>query len=167
MGFEKSCFPSEKPALTFEKVYIHDPCDTVFHNTEQMYDTVTAEVISGKGQVLLSKTQPCMLQFRSTALQHVKAVFMAIPLLAGSYLETQTLAVSSLKWQEQNTFSSTALRVVLAPRAGRPLLTGLPELYEAGVRLESDLPWWLSAEAAFGRDNGSILFFCMINRSFC
>lgn len=103
---------------------------------------VTAELISATGQVLLSKTQPCMLRFRSTALQHVKAFLMAIPLLAGSYLETQTLAVSSLKWQEQRALSSAGVRIVLAPRAGRPLHSGLPELYEAGISVESKLAWW-------------------------
>ncbi|KAH7414670.1 hypothetical protein KP509_14G005100 [Ceratopteris richardii] len=103
---------------------------------------VTAEVISVTGQVLLNKTQPCMLQFRSTILQHIKALVMAVPLLTGSYLEKQTLVVSSLNWQGHGSLPLGTLRVVLAPRAGNPLLTGLPELYEAGIRVESQISWW-------------------------
>eukprot|EP00250_Pteridium_aquilinum_P011084 c19828_g1_i1 orf=127-2145(+) len=105
---------------------------------------VTAELLSATGQVLLSRTQPCMLRFKSTALQHAKSFLMAIPLLTGFYSETQTLAVSSLEWQEQRSFSFAAVRVMLAPRAGRPLHMGLPELYEAGLSVKSELPWWVS-----------------------
>lgn len=104
---------------------------------------VTAELLSVTGQVLVSTTQPCMLRFRSTMLQHIKSVLMAIPLLTGLYSETQTLSVT-LEWQEKRAFSSASVRVVLAPRAGRPLLTGLPELYGAEIHVNSEISWWLS-----------------------
>lgn len=85
-----------------------------------------------------------MLRFRSTALQHAKSLLMAIPLITGFYSETQTLEVSLLEWQECRELSFAAVRVMLAPRAGRPLAMGVPELYEAEIHVNSELPWWVS-----------------------
>lgn len=63
---------------------------------------------------------------------------MGIPLLLGLTAETQTIKVPMLKHKEDSKRSS-AIRIILSPRAGTDFL---PQLYEAEILLNSQLPWW-------------------------
>lgn len=63
---------------------------------------------------------------------------MGIPLLLGLTAETQTIKVPMLKHKEDSKRSST-IRIILSPRAGTDFL---PQLYDAEILLNSQLPWW-------------------------
>ncbi|KAH7282524.1 hypothetical protein KP509_35G034500 [Ceratopteris richardii] len=124
--------------------HIHNRCTVMLTLPESDYNRklgvfqLVAELLSETGDVLMKSSQPCLLHFKSTALQYVKSVCLAIPLLAGLTSEAQTLRVHLLKWkQDEFTATPTTLQISLVPRMGRSGTNGLPELYKAEIELHA------------------------------
>lgn len=98
---------------------------------------VTAEIISGNGNILAKSSHPCMLRFRSWPVRMMRTFVMGFPLLLGITAETQRITIAMLKHKEG--FPRTeAMKITLIPRAGTD---SLPQLYEAEILLKSELPW--------------------------
>ncbi|TYJ38139.1 hypothetical protein E1A91_A05G423400v1 [Gossypium mustelinum] len=98
---------------------------------------LNAELISINGDVIGKSSQPVMLRFTSLPLRLARTFFMAIPLLLGISSETQKVKIEILRYKEGYP-RSEAVRVTLAPRAGT---LSLPQLYEAEITMNSQLPW--------------------------
>ncbi|CAK7340140.1 unnamed protein product [Dovyalis caffra] len=110
-----------------------------------MYDSIshsflfqlTAEVLSADGNVKAKSSRPCMLRFRSLPIQLLRTFIMGVPLTLGISEETQKISVKMLQLKESYP-RSKELRVTLIPRAGTVYL---PQMYEAEILLNSQLPW--------------------------
>lgn len=78
-----------------------------------------------------------MLRFSSVPIQLTRTFVMGVPLLLGISSETQELTIEILKHKEG--YSRTkGIRITLLPRAGT---FSLPEIYEAELLMNSQLPW--------------------------
>ncbi|OMO73157.1 Adipose-regulatory protein, Seipin, partial [Corchorus capsularis] len=98
---------------------------------------LTAELLSTTGNVIAKSSQPVMLRFRSLPVRLARTFLMGIPLLLGISSETQKLKVEILRYKEGHPRSGS-VRVTLVPRAGT---SSLPQLYEAEIIMNSQLPW--------------------------
>ncbi|XWS58843.1 hypothetical protein CRYUN_Cryun08bG0068500 [Craigia yunnanensis] len=98
---------------------------------------LTAELLSTNGNVIAKSSQPVMLRFRSLPVRLARTFLMGIPLLLGISSETQKIKIEMLRSKEGHP-RSDAVRVILAPRAGT---SSLPQLYEAKIIMNSQLPW--------------------------
>ncbi|XVE62191.1 hypothetical protein DITRI_Ditri06bG0098800 [Diplodiscus trichospermus] len=98
---------------------------------------LTAELLSTNGNVIAKSSQPVMLQFRSLPVRLARTFIMSITLLLGISSETQKIKIEVLTYKEGHP-RSEAVRVTLAPRAGTSML---PQLYEAKIIMNSQLPW--------------------------
>lgn len=99
---------------------------------------MSAELLSVNGDVIAKSSQPCMLRFRSLPVRLTRTFLMGVPLLLGISGETQKLTMQILEHKEGHFPRTQALRVTLLPRAGTSYL---PQLYEAEILLNSQLPW--------------------------
>ncbi|OMO89289.1 Adipose-regulatory protein, Seipin [Corchorus olitorius] len=106
-------------------------------SVETAVQKLTAELLSTTGNVIAKSSQPVMLQFRSLPVRLARTFVMGIPLLLGISSETQKLKVEILRYKEGHPRSGS-VRVTLAPRAGT---SSLPQLYEAEIIINSQLPW--------------------------
>ncbi|PWA57924.1 hypothetical protein CTI12_AA404730 [Artemisia annua] len=101
---------------------------------------VRIDFLSGYGQRLASTRQPCMLQFRSPPI-HLMLTFLKLaPLVTGYSSESQTLNIKFRGYTERNEPTS-CLRVILEQRAEFTKRGGIPEMYEAFLKLESQPPF--------------------------
>ncbi|MBA0726045.1 hypothetical protein Golax_001897 [Gossypium laxum] len=98
---------------------------------------LNAELLSINGDAIGKSSQPVMLRFTSLPLRLARTFFMAIPLLLGISSETQKVKIEILRYKEGYP-RSEAVRVTLSPRAGT---LSLPQLYEAEIIMNSQLPW--------------------------
>lgn len=78
-----------------------------------------------------------MLKFRSLPIRLTRTFFMGIPLLLGFSSETQLTTLHILRHKEGK-LRTNAVRVTMVPRAGT---SSLPQLYEAQIIINSQLPW--------------------------
>ncbi|CAM6089068.1 unnamed protein product [Calypogeia fissa] len=101
---------------------------------------VTAELLSARDQVILRASKPCRLRFRSFPIQLVKTLVFAVPHLVGLSKEAQTIKVRVLEAQEKAT-PTASVRILIEPKAAFRDEGGVPEIYEAVIRLETILPW--------------------------
>ncbi|KVH89458.1 seipin-2-like [Cynara cardunculus var. scolymus] len=101
---------------------------------------VRVDFLSGDGKRLASIRQPSMLQFKSEPIRLVSTVLNLAPLLTGYSSETQTLNIKFKGYTEKDIPTSCS-RVVLEKRAEFERGGGIPELYAASVKLESQLPF--------------------------
>lgn len=99
---------------------------------------LTAELISINGNVMAKSSHPCMLRFRSFPIRMVRTFLMSIPLLLGITSETQKITIPMLKHKEGYHRRTKAIKITILPRAKTSFL---PELYEAEILLNSELPW--------------------------
>ncbi|KAM7466349.1 hypothetical protein LguiB_013911 [Lonicera macranthoides] len=99
---------------------------------------LTAELISVNGNVMAKSSHPCMLRFRSFPIRMVRTFVMSIPLILGITSETQKITIPMLKHKEGYRSRTKAIKITLLPRAKTSFL---PELYEALILLNSELPW--------------------------
>ncbi|XWS42938.1 hypothetical protein CRYUN_Cryun16bG0056700 [Craigia yunnanensis] len=98
---------------------------------------LTAELLSTNGNVITKSSQLVMLLFRSLPVRLARTFLMGIPLLLGISSETQKINIEMLRYKERHP-RSEAVTVILAPRAGTSFL---PQLYEAKIIMNSQLPW--------------------------
>ncbi|OMO82750.1 Adipose-regulatory protein, Seipin [Corchorus olitorius] len=101
---------------------------------------VRVDFLSFDGITLASSSHPCMLKFKSEPIRLLLTFFKAAPLIAGYASEAQTLNLK-IRGLHEGTVPTTCLRVVLEQRAEFRPGAGIPELYDASVILESELPF--------------------------
>lgn len=102
---------------------------------------VRIDFLSKSGKFLATTTQLCMLQFKSQPLRLLITAFKLAPLITGYSSESQTLTLKFRDYTEHK-IPTSAVRVVLQPRAQFTKGGGLPEIYTAYLKLESQLPFF-------------------------
>ena len=83
-----------------------------------------------------SASFPATLRFHSSPLRLLRSLLLFLPALTGAAGEQQVLQLRLLRAKE-GALPLCALRVTLEPRAGLPAGMGLPEVYDASLRVRS------------------------------
>ncbi|KMT16387.1 hypothetical protein BVRB_3g055320 [Beta vulgaris subsp. vulgaris] len=102
---------------------------------------VRVDFVSEKGKSLASLSHPCMLEFKSKPLRLLLTFFKIIPLVAGYVSESQTLNLKFRGYTE-SALPTACLKVILEQRAEFRPGAGIPEVYNAFLHLESELPFF-------------------------
>ncbi|KAJ8762003.1 hypothetical protein K2173_006605 [Erythroxylum novogranatense] len=97
--------------------------------------------LSANGKTLASKSQPCMLKFQSQPIRILLTFLKIAPLVAGYISESQTLELK-IKGFTEGVVPTSCLKVVIEQRAAFLPGAGIPELYEASLVLQSELPFF-------------------------
>ncbi|XP_011039372.1 PREDICTED: uncharacterized protein LOC105135956 [Populus euphratica] len=100
---------------------------------------IRADFLSADGKTLASKSHPCILKFRSEPIRVLLTFLKAAPLVAGYISESQTLALKIKGFTERDVPTS-CLKVIIGHRAEYRPGAGIPEIYDASIVLESELP---------------------------
>nr|XP_043621977.1 seipin-2-like [Erigeron canadensis] len=101
---------------------------------------VRVDFLSDAGKLLASIRQPCMLQFKSQTIHLLSTFLKLASLLTGYSSETQTLDIRFSGYSEKDVHTSCT-RVVIEQRAEFARGGGVPEIYSASLKLESQLPF--------------------------
>ncbi|KAI4298180.1 hypothetical protein L6164_031770 [Bauhinia variegata] len=101
---------------------------------------VGVDFLSSNGKTIAKLSQPCMLKFRSEPIRLLLTFLKTAPLITGYVSETQTLYVKMRGFMERDVPTS-CLKVTLEHRAEYRQGAGLPEIYDASLVLESELPF--------------------------
>lgn len=101
---------------------------------------VRVDFLSSNGKALASTRQPCMLQFKSQPIRLLSTFFKLASILTGYSSETQTLDIKFKGYTEKYVPTSCS-RVVIEQRAEFARGGGVPEIYSASLKLESQLPF--------------------------
>ncbi|KAI3741625.1 hypothetical protein L1987_59299 [Smallanthus sonchifolius] len=101
---------------------------------------VRVDFVSSDGKLLGSIRQPCMLKFRSQPIRLVSTFFKLASLLTGYSSETQTLDLKFRGYTEKDVHTSCS-RIVIEQRAEFGRRGGVPEIYSASLKIESQLPF--------------------------
>ncbi|CAI0475661.1 unnamed protein product [Linum tenue] len=102
---------------------------------------VRVEFLAADGSVLVSKSHPCMLKFKSEPIRILLTLFKVVPLVAGYISESQTLRLR-IRGLAGGDVPTSCLRVMIEQRAEFNPGGGIPELYDASLALESQLPFF-------------------------
>lgn len=102
---------------------------------------VRVDFLSENGKSLASLSHPCMLEFRSEPIRLLLTFFKIIPLVAGYVSESQTLRLK-LRGYTENFTPTACLRVTIEQRAEYRAGAGIPEVYNAFLLIESNLPFF-------------------------
>ncbi|PON46961.1 Seipin family [Parasponia andersonii] len=102
---------------------------------------VRVDFLSVKGETLSSSSHPCMLQFKSEPIRLLWTFLKIAPLVTGYVSESQTLNVK-FKGFTEGDVPTGCLKVTLEQRAEYRPGAGIPELYDASLVLESELPFF-------------------------
>ncbi|OAY77376.1 seipin-2-like [Ananas comosus] len=100
---------------------------------------VRVEFLSAEGKVIFSSRQPCMLRFKSSHMHIIETFLKSGSLLAGYSSESQTLRLKMRGFTEKPE-PTACIRVILEQRAEFKPGAGIPEIYTASLKLESELP---------------------------
>ncbi|KAJ4777009.1 Seipin [Rhynchospora pubera] len=100
---------------------------------------VRAEFLSSDGNVKYTTSQPCMLRFKSSHMHLLETFLKTWPLVTGYLSEAQTITIK-LKSLKEGPDPTTCIRLILEQRAEFQPGAGIPEIYSASLKLESDLP---------------------------
>ncbi|XVF87261.1 hypothetical protein PTKIN_Ptkin18bG0104800 [Pterospermum kingtungense] len=101
---------------------------------------VRVDFLSINGETLASSSHPCMLKFKSEPIHFLLTFFKIAPLITGYVSEEQTLNLN-IRGLNEGSVPTACLRVVLEQRAEYRPGAGIPELYDASLILESELPF--------------------------
>ncbi|KAI3824525.1 hypothetical protein L1987_05985 [Smallanthus sonchifolius] len=101
---------------------------------------VRVDFLSSDGKLLATTKKPCMLQFKSEPIRLLSTLVQLASLLTGYPSETQTLDIKFSGYTEKDIPLSCS-RVVVEQRAEFAKGGGVPEIYSASFRLESQLPF--------------------------
>lgn len=102
---------------------------------------VRVDFLSKNGKSLASFSHPCMLAFKSQPLRLLLTFFKIVPLVAGYLSETQTLKLKFRGYKE-GVIPTACLKITMEQRAEFRPAAGIPEVYDAFVHLESELPFF-------------------------
>lgn len=97
------------------------------------------DLLSGYGFALSSLRQHSMLHFRSQPVRLLLTFIKIAPLLAGFYSETQVLNIRFRGFTEKDNATS-CIKVIMEQRAEFKPGAGIPEVYDASLSLQSELP---------------------------
>jgi len=100
---------------------------------------VRAEFLSESGKVTHSMSQPCVLRFKSLLIRFIETFLKTGTLLAGYSSESEILSAKMTGYIEHND-PTVCIRVILEQRAEYKPAAGIPEIYAASLKLESQLP---------------------------
>ncbi|KAI7757999.1 hypothetical protein M8C21_018720, partial [Ambrosia artemisiifolia] len=100
---------------------------------------VRLDYLSSNGKSLATATQPCTMRFKSRPIRLLMMLFYLVPLITGYSSESQTVDIKFNGYTERK-IPTSCVRVVLEPRAEFAKGGGVPEIYTAYVKLESQLP---------------------------
>ncbi|XP_078428249.1 seipin-3-like [Wolffia australiana] len=101
---------------------------------------VRVEFLTADQKPLASSSRPCMMRFKSAPVRILETILKLVLVLVDISSETQTISLSMGGFAVPASAPAASAMVVLEPRAGQRLGTGLPELYSASLRMESELP---------------------------
>ncbi|KAL3576306.1 hypothetical protein D5086_021589 [Populus alba] len=122
---------------------------------------IRADFLSADGKTLASKSHPSILKFRSEPIRFLLTFLKAAPLVAGYISESQTLALK-IKGFTECDVPTSCLKVIIGHRAEYRHGAGIPEIYDASIVLESELPllkriiWPVIIPRAMLRDGSAI-----------
>ncbi|KAI3764871.1 hypothetical protein L2E82_14888 [Cichorium intybus] len=111
-----------------------------YYNQDLGIFQVRIDFLSSKGNQLASTRQPCMLQFKSQPIRLILTFLNLAPIITGYSDESQTLKIKFRGYTERSDPTS-CLRVILEQRAEFTRGAGVPEIYEASLKLESQPPF--------------------------
>ncbi|KAJ6770026.1 BERNARDINELLI-SEIP CONGENITAL LIPODYSTROPHY 2-like protein BSCL2 PROTEIN [Salix purpurea] len=100
---------------------------------------IRADFLSADGKTLASKSHPSILKFKSEPIRILLTFLKAAPLLAGYISESQTLALKIKGFTERD-MPTSCVKVIIEQRAEYGPGAGIPEIYDASIVLESELP---------------------------
>ncbi|KAL9346479.1 hypothetical protein Peur_061332 [Populus x canadensis] len=100
---------------------------------------IRADFLSADGKTLASRSHPSILKFKSEPIRFLLTFLKAAPLVAGYISESQTLALKIKGFMERDVPTS-CLKVIIGHRAEYRPGAGIPEIYDASIVLESELP---------------------------
>ncbi|WOK92883.1 seipin-2-like isoform X1 [Canna indica] len=100
---------------------------------------VRVELLTLNGNVTTSSSQPCILRFKSSHIRLVETFLKSMLLLAGYSSESQVLRLR-MRGLREGTKPTVCIRVILEQRAEFKPGAGIPEIYAASMKLESELP---------------------------
>ncbi|AES64044.1 adipose-regulatory protein (seipin), putative [Medicago truncatula] len=93
------------------------------------------------GKTIASLSQPCMLRYRSEPIHLIMTFLKIAPLITGYTSETQILNVKMRGFVEGN-IPTSCLKVTLEQRPEYQPGAGIPEIYDASLVVESELPFF-------------------------
>lgn len=97
------------------------------------------DFLSANGNVTASSAYPCMLRFKSQPIRYIETFLKSAPLIAGFQSESQILNIRMTEFVE-GIEPTACLRIILEQRAAYQTDAGIPQIYEASLVLESELP---------------------------
>ncbi|XP_019100432.1 PREDICTED: seipin-3-like [Camelina sativa] len=100
------------------------------------------DFLSASGQILASSRPPCMIRFRSEPIRLVQTFLKIAPLVTGYVSEIQTLDLKLKGFVEKDISTTACLKIMIEQRAEFRLGAGIPEIYDASLLLESELPFF-------------------------
>uniref|UniRef100_A0A1J3CXG4 Seipin n=1 Tax=Noccaea caerulescens TaxID=107243 RepID=A0A1J3CXG4_NOCCA len=103
---------------------------------------VRVDFLSESGQVLASVRRPCMVRFRSEPIRLVQTFLKIAPLVAGYVSEIKTLNLKLKGFVEKDIVQTACLKIVIEQRAEFRPGAGIPEIYDASLLLQSQLPFF-------------------------
>ncbi|CAN1299324.1 SEI2, partial [Linum perenne] len=108
-----------------------------------MFQKVRVELLSSIGKVMNTTTSPCILQFKSQPIRLAETIIKSLPILMGVMSESQMVELRMDKLSAGGLENPTAsIKVSLDQRAEYRKVpgAGIPEVYVAWLKLESELP---------------------------
>ncbi|KAE8673316.1 NOD26-like intrinsic protein 1,2 isoform 1 [Hibiscus syriacus] len=101
---------------------------------------VRVDFLSINGETLATSSHPCMLKYISVPIRLLLTFFKVAPLVTGYTREAQNLNLK-IRGLNEGTVPTACLKVVLEQRAEFRPGAGIPELYDAFLILDSELPF--------------------------
>ncbi|GAU48450.1 hypothetical protein TSUD_383470 [Trifolium subterraneum] len=99
------------------------------------------DFLLSNGKTIASLSQPCMLRFRSEPIRLIMTFLKIAPLITGYTSETQILNVKMRGFVEGN-IPTSCMKVTLEQRPEYQPGAGIPEIYDASLVVESELPFF-------------------------
>lgn len=100
---------------------------------------IRVDFLSARGRTLASLSHPSMLLFKSELIRLLLTFFKIAPLVTGYVSESQTLNLKFRGFTEGE-MPTACLKVMIERRAEYRPGAGIPEIYDASLFLESELP---------------------------
>ncbi|KAE9601208.1 putative Seipin family protein [Lupinus albus] len=101
---------------------------------------IRVDLLSSNGKTITSSSQPCMLKFRSEPIRLIMTFLKIVPLVTGYISETQTLNVK-IRGLVVGDVPTSCLKVTLEQRSEYVPGSGIPQIYDSSILVESELPF--------------------------
>lgn len=97
------------------------------------------DFLTDNGKTIASLSQPCMIRFKSEPIRLLSTYLKMFPLIYGYKSESQILNVKIGGFKEGDV-PTVCLKVTIEQRAEYPPGARIPEMYDATLLVESELP---------------------------